>query len=67
MTAVPDRTTFETMYAGGAPWDIGRPQRAFIDAADQINGSVLDGRVERWRGGLGVGLVCCRPFRLPVP
>jgi len=25
------------------------------------------GRVEMWRGGLGVGLVCCRPFRLPVP
>ena len=25
------------------------------------------GRVERWRGDVGVGLVCCRPFRLPVP
>ena len=42
MTAVPDRTTFGTMYAGGAPWDIGRPQKAFIEAADQISGSVLD-------------------------
>jgi SAM-dependent methyltransferase len=42
MTAVPDRTTFETMYAGQAPWDIGKPQQAFIDAADQIGGSVLD-------------------------
>ena len=30
------------MYAGGAPWDIGRPQQAFIRAADQIRGSVLD-------------------------
>ena len=42
MTAVPDRKTFETMYAGGAPWDIGRPQKAFIDAADQISGRILD-------------------------
>lgn len=30
------------MYAGGAPWDIGRPQQNFIDIADQIRGSVLD-------------------------
>ena len=40
--ANPDRTTFETMYASGAPWDIGRPQQAFLDAADQIAGRVLD-------------------------
>src|SRR3954451_5605917 len=42
MTPVPDRTTFETMYAGQAPWDIGRPQKPFIDVADRITGSVLD-------------------------
>jgi SAM-dependent methyltransferase len=42
MPTVPDRTRFETMYAGGAPWDIGRPQKAFIDAAEEISGSVLD-------------------------
>jgi SAM-dependent methyltransferase len=42
MTAVPDRTTFETLYAGGAPWDIGKPQHPFLEAADQIQGSVLD-------------------------
>jgi cyclopropane fatty-acyl-phospholipid synthase-like methyltransferase len=42
MTAVPDRTTFETLYAGQAPWDIGKPQKAFIDVADQISGNVLD-------------------------
>ena len=42
MTAVPDRTTFETLYAGQPPWDIGKPQRAFIDVADQISGSILD-------------------------
>lgn len=42
MPAVPDRSTFESMYAGGAPWDVGKPQKQFIDVADQINGSVLD-------------------------
>ena len=42
MTALPDRTTFETKYAGGAPWDIGRPQKVFVEAADQIGGRVLD-------------------------
>jgi cyclopropane fatty-acyl-phospholipid synthase-like methyltransferase len=39
---VPDRTTFESAYAGHAPWDIGRPQKAIIDVADQITGSILD-------------------------
>jgi 2-polyprenyl-3-methyl-5-hydroxy-6-metoxy-1,4-benzoquinol methylase len=42
MTSIPDRSTFESMYAVGAPWDVGRPQQAFIDVADQIRGSVLD-------------------------
>jgi SAM-dependent methyltransferase len=42
MTAVPDRSTFESAYAGQAPWDIGRPQQAFLDVADWIAGSVLD-------------------------
>jgi len=42
MTPVPDRTTFETMYAGKAPWDIGKPQKAFVDAADPITGCILD-------------------------
>jgi cyclopropane fatty-acyl-phospholipid synthase-like methyltransferase len=42
MTNLPDRNTFETMYAGQAPWDIGKPQKVFIDAADQISGSILD-------------------------
>jgi SAM-dependent methyltransferase len=42
MTDVPDKSTFETMYAGQAPWDIGKPQKPFIDAADNITGSVLD-------------------------
>ena len=39
---VPDRSTFEKAYAGQAPWDIDRPQRAFVDVADQITGSILD-------------------------
>jgi cyclopropane fatty-acyl-phospholipid synthase-like methyltransferase len=42
MSSVPDRNTFETAYAGQAPWDIGRPQQAFLDMADRITGSVLD-------------------------
>jgi SAM-dependent methyltransferase len=39
---VPDRSTFESIYAGQPPWDIGRPQKALIDVADQITGSILD-------------------------
>ncbi len=42
MSTVPDRNTFESAYAGQAPWDIGRPQKAFLDVADQITGSILD-------------------------
>jgi SAM-dependent methyltransferase len=42
MTPVPDRTTFESIYAGQPPWDIGRPQKALTDVADQITGWVPD-------------------------
>ena len=42
MTDVPKRQDFETAYAGQAPWDIGRPQQAFLGVADRITGSVLD-------------------------
>ena len=42
MNAVPDRATFENLYKGQAPWDIGKPQKAFIELADQIRGSILD-------------------------
>jgi SAM-dependent methyltransferase len=42
MSNIPDKSTFESLYAGQAPWDIGRPQKRFIDVADQIAGSVLD-------------------------
>lgn len=33
---------FAGMYQARPPWDIGRPQRAFIAAADTVVGSVLD-------------------------
>lgn len=37
-----DREIFETAYSGKPPWDLGRPQKPFIEAADQITGTVLD-------------------------
>ena len=39
---VPDRSTFQQLYAGNPPWDIGKPQKAFVDVADQITGSIVD-------------------------
>jgi SAM-dependent methyltransferase len=37
-----DRAIFEDLYAGPAPWDIGKPQGAFAAAADRVTGPVLD-------------------------
>jgi len=37
-----DRTTFENLYAGPAPWDIGRPQGQFVAIADRVTSPVLD-------------------------
>jgi cyclopropane fatty-acyl-phospholipid synthase-like methyltransferase len=37
-----DRATFETLYAGPAPWDIGRPQGQFTAIAGRVKGPVLD-------------------------
>ncbi len=48
MPDIPDRNTFASLYSGQAPWDIGRPQKAFRDVADQITGTVLD-------AGCGIG------------
>jgi len=42
MSTSPDKATFENFYAGKAPWDIGRPQQPFIEAADQITVPILD-------------------------
>jgi len=39
---VTDRNTFEQLYAGQPRWEIGRPQKAFLDIADRITGAVLD-------------------------
>ncbi len=33
---------FTQMYAGNPPWDIGRPQAAFVEVAEQIEGPLLD-------------------------
>jgi SAM-dependent methyltransferase len=37
-----DRAAFESMYAGTAPWDVGKPKGAFVAAADRVTGPVLD-------------------------
>jgi SAM-dependent methyltransferase len=36
------RSSFENIYAGQPRWEIGRPQKAILDVADRITGSVLD-------------------------
>ncbi len=33
---IPDRNTFEAIYAGQAPWDVGKPQKPFIDVAHPV-------------------------------
>jgi SAM-dependent methyltransferase len=33
---------FDAAYRGRPPWEIGRPQAAFVNAVDQIRGRVLD-------------------------
>ncbi len=42
MSNVPSRETFESMYTGKAPWDIGKPQPTFVAVADRVKGAVLD-------------------------
>jgi SAM-dependent methyltransferase len=37
-----DRAAFEELYAGPAPWDIGRPQKHFVEIVDRIISPVLD-------------------------
>ena len=37
-----DRATFEDLYTGPAPWDIGRPQGQFVAIADRVMSPVLD-------------------------
>jgi SAM-dependent methyltransferase len=42
VSTLPNRETFESAYAGKAPWDIGKPQPAFVEVADRVTGAVLD-------------------------
>jgi cyclopropane fatty-acyl-phospholipid synthase-like methyltransferase len=42
MSNIPDKFDFENAYKEKAPWDIPGPQPAFVEAADQIKGSILD-------------------------
>ena len=42
MSKVRDRSTFETAYAGKAPWDIGKPQSAIAESVDLVTSPVLD-------------------------
>ena len=37
-----NRNTFVQLYAGQPRWEIGKPQKAFLDVADRITGAVLD-------------------------
>jgi cyclopropane fatty-acyl-phospholipid synthase-like methyltransferase len=37
-----DRRSFESLYAGQPRWEIGRPQKAILAAADRVTGSLLD-------------------------
>src|SRR5919106_716171 len=37
-----DRTTFESIYAGNAPWDTGKPHAQFVGIADRVVSPVLD-------------------------
>jgi SAM-dependent methyltransferase len=37
-----DRAAFEGLYAGPAPWDIGRPQPQLLAIADRVTSPVLD-------------------------
>jgi SAM-dependent methyltransferase len=37
-----DRAAFETFYSGPAPWDIGKPQPAFVAVAGRVTSPVLD-------------------------
>ena len=42
MSELPTKDHFVNAYADKAPWDIGKPQRSFIDAAHRITGAILD-------------------------
>lgn len=39
-----NRQTFESAYAGQAPWEMSQPSKEFVDVAERVTGSVLDAR-----------------------
>src|SRR5476651_1078952 len=38
----PRQEYLQSLYSGQPPWDIGKPQKAFVEIADKMSGSVLD-------------------------
>jgi cyclopropane fatty-acyl-phospholipid synthase-like methyltransferase len=42
MSNLPDRSAFESAYAGKPPWDIGKPQGSIAESADLVASPVLD-------------------------
>lgn len=62
MSNWPDRNTWRTADAGQAPCDIGRPQPAFLDVADQVSGAALDAGY-----GTGENALCFASRGHPVP
>ena len=42
MSNAPRQQQFQAAYSGEPPWDLGRPQKPFVEASDQITGAVLD-------------------------
>ncbi len=42
MSTNPTHERFQVAYEGKPPWDLGRPQPALVEIADQITGVVLD-------------------------
>ena len=39
---LPGKVRFQQVYESKAPWETGRPQPAFVAAADRVAGSILD-------------------------
>ncbi len=42
MSDLRNQERFASMYATKPPWDIGRPQPSFVEAADRVTGAILD-------------------------
>ena len=42
MSENPNRGQFQSAYEGKPPWDLGRPQKPYIEVAHEVTGSILD-------------------------